>query len=437
MNKILLIFLSLTIYWSAYGQYKNIKLDEANGEGYAPAEPSITINPDNPDNIVAAAILNKIYVTHDGGQTWSKQEVESEYGVFGDPVLTADKKGNFYFFHLSDPAGKGWQDDGLLDRIVCQVSKDGGDTWEDAGYYGLNHPKDQDKEWAIFDPSSKNLYTAWTQFDKYKSAESDHFSNILFSKSATGKKWTAPIQLNKEAGNCLDDDGTVSGAMPAVGPDGQIYVVWAHNEKIYLDRSWDKGKVWLRSDLEAAKQPGGWTFDIPGLGRANGLPFIDVDVSKSVVRGTVYLLWTDQRNGENDTDVWIKKTTNHGDTWTSPVRVNDDDPGKHQFMASMTIDQTTGILYILYYDRRAYDDLQTDVYLAYSIDGGNKFTNVKISETPFVPDEEHFFGDYIDISAHKGIISPVWTRMDNGKTSIWTSVIKQDDLVKIEDKLTR
>jgi hypothetical protein len=55
---------------------------------------------------------------------------------------------------------------------------------------------------------------------------------------------------------------------------------------------------------------------------------------------------------------------------------------------------------------------------------------VKISEKPFVPSEESFFGDYTNIAAHKGIITPIWTRMDNGKTSVWTAVIKQEELVK-------
>lgn len=94
----------------------------------------------------------------------------------------------------------------------------------------------------------------------------------------------------------------------------------------------------------------------------------------------------------------------------------------------MTIDQTTGYIYVVYYDRSKYDDLKTDVVLAWSTDGGSSFRNVTISETPFEPGEAGFFGDYTNISAHKGIITPIWTRMDSGKTSVWTSVIKHADL---------
>jgi hypothetical protein len=96
----------------------------------------------------------------------------------------------------------------------------------------------------------------------------------------------------------------------------------------------------------------------------------------------------------------------------------------------MAVDPTTGYVYIVYYDRSAYDDAQTDVYIAYSVDSGASFKNVKISEKPFTPIADVPFGDYINISASEGIVTPVWTRMDDGKTSIWTAVINHADLEK-------
>ncbi|MGC4020634.1 MAG: hypothetical protein QM734_01155 [Cyclobacteriaceae bacterium] len=103
-------------------------------------------------------------------------------------------------------------------------------------------------------------------------------------------------------------------------------------------------------------------------------------------------------------------------------------------MPWMTIDQTNGHVYIIYYDRRNYDDNRTDVYLSYSVDGGNTFDEIQISESPFVPDPTKFLGDYTNIDAHAGIIAPVWTRMDNGRTSVWTSIIKDADLPRDESK---
>lgn len=112
-----------------------------------------------------------------------------------------------------------------------------------------------------------------------------------------------------------------------------------------------------------------------------------------------------------------------GETWSDPIRVNDDAPGRHQFFTWMTIDQVTGHLYTVFYDRRNYDDWRTDVYMAVSRDGGQSWKNVRISEAPFVPSETIFFGDYNNITAHNGIVRPVWTRHEEGRLSIWTALI--------------
>jgi hypothetical protein len=56
---------------------------------------------------------------------------------------------------------------------------------------------------------------------------------------------------------------------------------------------------------------------------------------------------------------------------------------------------------------------------------------------PFTPTEASFFGGYLNIAVHDGIIVPIWSRMDNGATSVWTSVIKQDDLIKADDSVKK
>ena len=419
-----LIYLPLTIQ----AQIKNILLDDS-GFLYQPCEPSIAINFSNTDNIVAGAILNKVYYTEDGGNSWKKSQLKSSYGVFGDPCLISDYKGNIYYFHLADPDQRGWTSERILDRIVGQKSKDGGKSWSDGGFMGMHHPKDQDKEWVIANPKNNHLYASWTQFDKYDSKDEKDRSNILFSSSKNkGKSWSEAVVISEISGNCLDDDETAEGAVPAVGPNGEIYIAWSLNDKIYFDRSTDKGKTWLDKDIVAADQPGGWTFDVPGISRTNGLPVTLCDLSQGPHRGTVYINWTDQRNGTDDTDVWMAKSTDHGNTWSIPKRINDDAPGKQQFLTWMTIDQTTGYIYVVFYDRRNYDDWRTDVYLAWSTDGGETFTNKKISNSPFIPSSESFFGDYNNIAAHKGRICPIWTRMDEGKTSIWMAVIEHAQL---------
>jgi hypothetical protein len=432
MKRMIIITLGISLFGalSVSAQFKNTRLDEQT-EGDYICEPSIAINPRNPANIVAASVLNNIYFTKDAGVTWQKKKIESPFGVYGDPALIADSKGDFYFFHLSDPTfGKGGYESEKLDRIVVQYSGDGGESWSEGESIGFNHPKDQDKEWPAVD-SKNNLYVTWTQFDKYGDTDPNCQSNIMLSTSRNGKKWSDPIQISQTPGNCIDDDNTAEGAVPAVTFDGKIFIAWANQGKIYLDRSYD-GNMWLSNDLAIAEQKGGWDLKIPGHDRCNGMPVLMTDRSKGSFRGSLYVAWADQRNGENDTDVWFIRSHNFGDNWTSPLRVNNDTPGKHQYLPWMTVDQVTGAIYLIYYDRGNYEDSQTDVYLAYSFDGGLSFKNVKISETPFIPTDTSFFGDYTNISAHKGIIAPIWSRMDNGKTSVWTAIIKQEELTNIK-----
>ena len=412
----------------AQSAFPNILIDD-DQRGYPPSEPSIAINPRNPKQIVAGAILNRVYHSQDGGLVWQRQTLTSSRGVFGDPCLVADAKGNFYFFHLSNPGDEGWSSPRLLDQIVCQRSRDGGRTWNDGSGIGERHPKDQDKEWAVAHPRRNRLYVTWTEFDAYESRDPEDRSRILFSASRNrGKTWSEPVTLSAVEGDCLDDDGTTEGAVPAVGPDGTLYVAWALNERIYFDRSRDGGKTWLAEDPVIAEQPGGWTIRIPGINRANGMPVTTCDLSEGPYRGSVYVHWADQRHGEADTDLWLAASRDGGDTWGAPVRINTDSAGHQQFFSWLTVDPVTGYLYCVFYDRRAYDDLRTDVYLGWSRDGGQSWQNTRISKRPFVPEAGVFFGDYSHIAAYDGQIRPIWTRMDDGRTSVWTALIEEADL---------
>lgn len=429
MIKSLLVGVLFLVTGIAQAQFKNILLDSGNQAH----QPSIAINFDNPKSIVAVSAHNNAYSTVDGGLTWEKSKLTSPLGIWGDPVVMSDFKGNFYYFHSSDPAGKNVESEELFDRIVIQESGDGGKTWSEGASIGINHPKDQDKEWAVVDRKG-NMFVTWTQFDKYGSDDPACQSNILMSTSSNGKKWSKPIQLSQLPGNCKDDDNTTRGAVPTVTADGlKVFAAWANQNKIFLDRSFDGGKTWLTNDIAITEQVGGWSLNIPGFKRSNGIPMLICDnTKKGRMSGALYVVWADQHSGENDTDIWLTRSVNFGDNWTQATRINNDEKGKHQFLPRITVDPSNGYIYIIFYDRRAYDDLQTDVYLAYSTDAGATFKNVKISEKPFVPSTEVTVGDYISISASNGIITPIWTRIDNGKTSIWTAVINHSELEKIK-----
>jgi hypothetical protein len=263
----------------------------------------------------------------------------------------------------------------------------------------------------------------WTEFDKYGSKDAGDKSRILFSITKDeGKTWSDAVVISDFEGDCLDDDKTTEGAHPAFGTEGEIYVVWAFDEKIWLDISYDGGKSWGK-DSVIAQQPGGWAYPVSGIGRCNGFPTIKTDHSEGAGRGNLYVQWSDQRAGTSDTDVFLIRSVDKGKNWTNPVRVNNDQAGKQQFFSWMDIDIADGSLYLVFYDRRNHENDATDVYLAYSKDRGDTFGNVKISETPFTPKKSLFFGDYNDISAVNGIIRPIWTRQEGQKLGVYTAII--------------
>lgn len=350
----------------------------------------------------------------------------SSLGVWGDPCVIFDAEGNLYYGHLSDPI-----DGDFIDRIVIQKSVDGGQTWSDGAGIGLNPPKDQDKEWLVADltdsPFRNTIYAAWTEFDKYGSGNPEDRTRILSSYSRDFcTTWTDPIVVSDLTGDCLDSDNTVEGAVPAIGPQGEVYLSWAGPQGIMFDKSLDGGET-FGMDIFVTSMPGGWDIDVPGIFRCNGFPVTACDISYSLHRGNIYIMWTDQSNGPDDTDVFLIKSTDGGETWGSKIRVNDDPPGKHQFFAWMAIDQITGHIYVVFYDRRDSEDFSTEVYLARSIDGGNTFINYKISDYPFSPISGIFFGDYINVAAQNGIIHVVWARMDGIDLSIWaTKIVDQE-----------
>jgi len=408
-------------------QHQNILVSTAN----SPNEPSIIINHKNTNQLYGGANIASYYYSDDAGYTWQQGTlVSQEHGVWGDPVLLCDTAGAFYFFHLSNPPQGNW-----IDRIVCQKTETLGGTWNDGTAMGLNGTKAQDKHWAAVDWKTNNIYVTWTQFDEYGTNDPSKKSNIMFSRSFdAGMSWSPAMQINEVSGDCVDDDNTTEGAVPCVGPEGQIYVSWAGPAGLVFDRSYDQGDTWLDEDIFVSDIGGGWAYDIPGIYRANGMPVTTCDTSGGIFHGTIYINFSDQVNGPDDTDVWLVKSTDGGNTWTEPRRVNDDPPGKHQFFTWMTVDQTNGHLWFVYYDRRNYSNNNTDVYMALSTDGGETFINFPVSESPFLPNSGIFFGDYTNITAHNNVVRPMWARCHNNQMSIWTAIV-DPTVVGIEEQV--
>jgi hypothetical protein len=423
-----LLFSLLTIFTTiTFSQHPNVRIDGPLSS--QPEEVTIAINPSNPQILAAGANINHFYWSTDSGLSWGEKRLSSSFGVWGDPCVVFDELGYLYYGHLSNPPFPGY----WIDRIVVQRSTDYGQTWNDGAGVGFINPRNQDKEWIGVDMHSPdykgNIYMTWTEFDSYGSAGQNDSSRIKFSKSTDrGITWSEAQTISDVRGNCIDSDHTVEGAVPCVGPNGEIYVSWAGPLGLLFDRSLDGGETW-NEDIFVSDMPGGWDFAVPGIYRTNGFPVTACDTSQSPFRGNIYINWSDQRNGTSDTDVFLSRSTDDGITWSTPIRVNDDNTTRHQFFNWMTIDQTTGVIFVVFYDRRNTTGVETDVYVARSTDGGNTFENFKVSESSFTPNSNIFFGDYTNIAAFDKKVYPIWMRLDGSALSVWTALINDSSAV--------
>lgn len=417
MNKLLWLLLALPAVAAAQSPHPNVLVSSQN----SPRETAIAINPKNTNELVAGANVDNQYFSLDAGRTWTARRLSSPHRVWGDPCVVVDTTGAFYYFHLSNPAtgGVGFP---FIDRLQVQRAASAGAPFALRSFFALRPPKQQDKPWATVDRRTNVIHVTWTEFDAYGSTTPGDSSRILYSRSADqGLTWSDPQNIGRQ-GDAEDENKTVEGATPAIGPAGEVYVTWTGPRGIVFNRSLDGGRTWLPRERPVAAQPGGWAFPVAGLDRGNGLPITACDLSRGPHRGTLYVNWTDQRNGPTDTDVWLSRSLDGGLTWGPAQRVNNDPPGRQQFLTWMTVDQATGYVWLVWYDRRNYPDERTDVYGARSTDGGATFQNFRFSQTPFTPRDDVFFGDYLNITAHNNVVRPCWMRMDGRLTSVWTAL---------------
>lgn len=379
-------------------------------------EPSIAVNPVNPQQLVVAWQVNASAAwSTDGGQTWTTAQATAlkDYRISGDVSVTYDAFGHALLCYIAfDKLGTNnyWAHNATRNGIFVRRSLDGGRTWETDASTVIAHDSTpnipfEDKPWIVADPGHErggNVYIGWTQFTLSE-------TNLLFSRSTDdGKTWSKPIKLNSKPGLPRDDNGALEGFHGVVGPDGKLYTIWDDRDGIMMAVSSDGGKSFSKDRRIIDAGPG--YFGITGVARSNGFPQIGIDPRLPSPRarskhhhdekdtgGRLYVAWSDYTNG--DVDAFVASSSDQGRTWSSPVRVNSDPihDGADQFFEWMAVDPTSGAINLIFYDRRP-DNQQTRVTLARSIDGGKKFSNYMWDDAPFEA-EGDFLGDYLAIAA--------------------------------------
>jgi hypothetical protein len=384
-----------------------------------PVEVSVAINPLNLNHVIAVSTQagrrgrgtsDYIYVSEDGGLTWrTTPAANPDHRVQGDDAVTFGPDGVAHRSYISFTGIRTDRPLRAASGILVSSSRDGL-NWEPAvpvvDHINSVEPH-EDKPYLIVDCSEKspyrgNLYVSWTRFDVYGSKDPACKSHIYFARSLDGGRSFAPIRrISDTPGDCQDSSNTVEGAVPAVGPAGEVYVAWAGPKGLVFKKSTDGGWSFTPEQV-IAEISGGWDSAVPGLFRHNGLPVTGVDLSSGPHRGSVYVAWVDRRN--KDLDVFLTASRDGGKTWSQPARVNDDPKanGKDQLFAWMAVDPADGSINMLFYDRRDLEGTLTGVTLARSVDGGKTFVNHRLSQPPFRCYKDVFFGDYVGVAARGG-----------------------------------
>lgn len=386
------------------------------------AEVAVAIDPTNRDHIVvstyqvnrpgATRVSNVLFVSRDGGRTWQEElaanpERRSSQGddavVFGADGTLLHSYISFDGLRVARPA--------LARNGIFVRRRDAATGGWEAPVAVIDHRNTvapfEDKPWPGVDrgaqsPRRGHVYVAWTRFDEYNTPRPDCRSEIHVSRSTdNGRSFSVPLRISDRVGTCLDDDDTVEGAVPAVGPDGELYVAWSGPAGLVVDRS-DDGGVTFGDDRHVSQIPGGWDIDIPGLSRSNGMPVTVVDGTTGPRRGTVSIAWVDARHG--DPDVFVASSSDRGQTWRTPVRINADAIGNGvaQFFVWLAQDASTGHLHVVYHERVSASGTETRVVMARSEDGGRTWVGVPVPLAPFRTVASVPFGDYNGIDASQG-----------------------------------
>jgi hypothetical protein len=326
-------------------------------------------------------------VSYDEGHTW----MDSLLSVpparrHSDPIIRGDRLGNVYpMTMLFDFEGDYWD-------FSLWKTTDNGATWSGPFLvFGDATGHQEDKEFLAIDNSAGtydgNMYAAWTRFPNP--------TTMMFTRSTTGgATWEDPLVLASP-----DTSGTPAGyyAFPLVDADGNVYVVW--NGWLLIEGNYYSCQKMVKST------DGGQNFtdpevicmtnsvdEAPGGIKIYNASCLDADITNGPYRGNIYLAVPSGIDEEynSPSDIIFTKSTDGGDTWSNPIRVNDDpeDPAVYQFHPWITVNQK-GAVIIFFYDQRNDPPLyeKFDAYVAFSFDGGETFTsNYRVSDVSSDPE---------------------------------------------------
>lgn len=230
-------------------------------------------------------VTNLIFTkSDDEGTTFSTPVAITNHvgGNSGIPKISAD--GNYVYLMWEDNGAKNYD-------VFLSSSNDSGNTFSSIPTNISNNTGDSGAPQMIVD--GNNIYAVWMD-------DTPGNFDILFSKSIDGgTTFAKPVNVS---GNLQD-----SGYPQFVVIGNNVYVAWTN---AITDKNYDV--------LFAKSSDGGQTFGTPvnvsNTPGASGWPQISVD------SGNVYISWVDNTPGNYD--IYIAKSADDGNSFESPVDVN-------------------------------------------------------------------------------------------------------------------
>ncbi len=374
-------FTSFQVNVNAVGQ--NITGDAAN-------EPSITVDPTNGDKIaIGWRQFNSVasnfrqagwgYTTNGGG-TWTFPGVLENNVFRSDPVLDTDASGNFFYLSLLST---------FFDTMWRSLN--GGMTWTN-----LAPATGGDKQWFTIDKT--NSIGRGFQYQCWSTA-GNNYGGRQFSRSTDGGvTWLNPINIpNSPAWGTpdVDSNGTLFIGGVNLGT-GQAWCVRSSNAR--------DSAVTPTFDQSTPVNLGGSVgfFEPINPEGLSGQVFLAVDRSGTSTNNNVYMLASVVPTGAtNGTDVMFVRSTNGGQTFSAPVRVNDDpvNRNKWHWFGTMAVAPNGRIDSVWFDTRNATNHTDSQLFYSYSTDGGLTWApNVAVSNSfnPFLGyPNQNKLGDYI------------------------------------------
>ncbi len=385
------------------------------------AEPYVHANPLNPKHLVAGWQENRfedggaqslnVAVSFDRGRTWAESLLPGLTLVSGgpwdrasDPWVEFGPDGDVYFASLvlneSNPDN----------AIQVSRSTDGGLTWENPVEVASSLVDFNDKEALTIDtypesPFRGRIYVAWDINVADPSGQNVVSQDLVVARSDNGgDSYRRPRLVRSGPTNI--------GAIPRVGPDGTVYVVWAGRRGgddtllLYFSRSRNGGRRWSSPRVIGILGSVG----VPDIRSGDILPSFAIDPTS----GHQYLVWQDSRWSGVD-QITFMRSRDDGQTWSAPRRVSAAPLDAPTFTSSVAVNGL-GQVAVSYYSlendpARAF---LVDRYVRISNDGGSSFgPAIRATRRTFdirlaAVARGYFLGDYVGLAGTEKQFQILW-----------------------------